>query len=450
MDKREFLKTSGVFLAGTMLSHWASGEEQSKPRTNWSGNYTYSTNRLHEPKTVSEVQQVVKSCGHLRALGSCHSFNGIADSTTDQISLAHLNEMVLDRAAQTVTVGAGVTYSRLAPYLDGQGFAVHNLASLPGITVPGAIATATHGSGNKNGNLATAVSGLEFVTADGQIVTLTRARDGAKFKGAVVNLGATGIVTKVTLDVLPTFQVAQMVYQNLSMNHLEHHLEEIFASGYSVSFFTDWQQHQVAQVWIKRKVESGRPLDFPAELFGAQRATRKLHPLEDHPADTCTDQLGVPGPWFDRLPHFRIGATPSSGAELQSEYLIPREHGYAAILAVEQLRDHISPHLFITELRSVAPDDLWMSTAYQRPSMGMHFTWKPEWPEVKKVLPMIEAKLAPFQPRPHWGKLFTMEPSPIQSAYGQLSQYQELVAGYDAKGKFRNQFVQTNIYGSTT
>ncbi len=445
MDKREFLKTSGAFLAGTMLSPLASGEHTAA-RTNWSGNYTYSTDRLHQPQTIEQVQQVVKSCSKLRALGARHSFNGIADSTENQISLAHLDQMVLNRGANTVTVGAGVTYSRLAPYLDGQGFALHNLASLPQISVAGAIATATHGSGNKNGNLATAVTELEIVTADGKLVLLSPQRDGDKFNGAVVNLGAIGIVTKVTLAVQPTFQVSQVVYENLSMDQLQHHLEEIFASGYSVSLFTDWQNHRIGQVWVKRRVAA--EIQFAPELLGATLATRKLHPIPGHSAESCTEQLGIPGPWYDRLPHFRINFTPSSGDELQSEYLIPRERGYEAILAVEQLRDHITPHLFISEVRTVEQDDLWMSTAYQRPTMAIHFTWKPEWPAVKNVLPMIEEKLAPFHARPHWGKLFTMSPSRIKPLYPQLTSYQGLLAHYDPNGKFRNRFVDTNIYGA--
>jgi alditol oxidase len=447
MDKREFLKTSGALLAGTMLSQLGSGEKPAGARTNWSGNYTYSTDRLHQPQTVAEVQQVVKSCSKLRALGARHSFNGIADSTENQVSLAHLNQMVLNRERGTVTVGAGVTYSQLAPYLDGQGFAVHNLASLPQISVAGGIATATHGSGNKNGNLATAVSGLELVTADGELVALSRERDGERFRGAVVNLGAIGIVTKVTLDVQPSFQVGQVVYENLGMDQLEHHLEEIFASGYSVSFFTDWQNHRISQVWIKRRVEIGKPLEFAPELLGAKLATKKLHPLTGHSAENCTDQLGIPGPWYDRLPHFRINFTPSSGAELQSEYLVPRNRGYEAILAVEELREHVTPHLFVSELRSIEADNLWMSTAYQRPSMGIHFTWKPEWPAVKEVLPMIEEKLAPFDARPHWGKLFTMAPSRIKPLYAKMTSYQEMLAHYDPHGKFRNRYVNTNIYG---
>src|SRR3984957_7994581 len=446
MDKREFLKTSGAFLAGTMLSPLASGE-QTAERTNWSGNYTYSTDRLHQPQTIEQVQQVVKSCSKLRALGARHSFNGIADSTENQISLAHLDQMVLNRGASTVTVGAGVTYSKLAPYLDGQGYALHNLASLPQISVAGGIATATHGSGNKNGNLSTAVTELEIVTADGKLVVLSRERDGERFRGAAVHLGAIGVATKVTLAVQPAFQVSQVVYENLSMNQLEHHLEEVFASGYSVSLFTDWQNHRIGQVWVKKRVVAGQAPQFAPELLGATQATTKLHPISGHSAENCTEQLGVPGPWYDRLPHFRINFTPSSGAELQSEYLIPRDRGYEAILAGEQLRDHITPHLFITELRTIEADQLWMSTAYRRPSMAIHFTWKPEWPAVKSVLPMIEAKLAPFDARPHWGKLFTMAAPRIKPLYPEMSKYQGLLAHYDAHGKFRNRFIETNIYG---
>jgi alditol oxidase len=448
MDKREFLKTSGIFLAGTMLSPLGSGEQPGARRTNWSGNYTYSTDRLHQPKTVEEVQQVVKGCSKLRALGARHSFNGIADSTENQISLAHLNQIALNRGSRTVTVGGGVTYSQLAPYLESQGYALHNLASLPQISVAGAIATATHGSGNKNGNLATAVSGLEVVTADGEVRVLSRERDGDRFQGAVVNLGAIGVVTKVTLDVQPTFQVAQVVYENLSMAQLEHHLEEIFAGGYSVSLFTDWQNHRISQVWVKRRVQPGSPPEFAPELLGAKLATRKLHPLPGHSAESCTEQMGIPGPWYERLPHFRINFTPSSGAELQSEYLIPREKGYQAILAVEQLRDHVTPHLLISEVRTIEADRLWTSTAYQRPSMGIHFTWKPEWPAVKNVLPMIEASLAPFGARPHWGKLFTMAAPQIKPLYPEMSQYQGLMAHYDPQGKFRNRFLESNIYGA--
>src|SRR5277367_6040151 len=410
MDKREFLKTSGVILTGSLLQHYISAEAQEAHRTNWAGNYEYHAKNLISPKTTEEVQAAVKSCATLKALGARHSFNGIADNPLNQISLKQMDSMALDEKARTVTVGAGVTYGLLAPYIDGKGYALRNLASLPHISVAGACATATHGSGNKNRNLSTAVSEMGIVTADGEVRVLSRQKDGEQFRGAVVGLGGLGVVTKTTLDVLPTFQVSQVVYENLSMDVLEHHLDEIFGSAYSVSLFTDWQNHRIGQVWVKRRVESGSSSKFAPELFGAKLATQKLHPIPGHSAEPCTEQMGIPGPWYERLPHFKMNFTPSSGAELQTEYFVPRDKGYAAILAVEQLRDQITPHLFITEFRTIAADDLWISPCYQRPSMALHFTWKPEWPEVKKILPQIEEKLAPFNAKPHWAKLFTVPP----------------------------------------
>jgi xylitol oxidase len=448
MDKRQFLKTSGVLIAGSVFSRLVTGEQQTLARTNWAGNYKYSTDRLHVPKTVEEVQQVVKSCTRVKALGARHSFNGIADSTENQISLKHLDQMTLDKGSHTVTVGAGVTYGQLSPYLDGQGYAVHNLASLPHVSVAGACATATHGSGIKNGNLSTAVSGLEIVTADGELVVLSRAKDGERFPGAVVALGGLGVVTKVTVNVQPTFAMKQVVYENLSFAQLENHFEDIFSSGYSVSLFTDWQNHRATQAWIKRRIEPGKSAEFEPEFFGAKLATAKLHPVAGHSAESCTEQMGIPGPWYERLPHFRMNFTPSSGDELQSEYFVPRNKGYEAILAVEKLRDDVTPHLFITELRTIDADDLWMSPCYKRPSMAIHFTWKPEWSSVKKLLPVIEERLAPFDARPHWAKIFTVAPSRLKSLYERLPDYQVLLKHYDPNGKFRNEFLNTNIYGA--
>ena len=448
VDKRQFLKASGVFIGGTMLSHLAPRGQQAATRTNWAGNYTYSTDRLDLPKTVEEVQLVVKSRGPLKALGARHSFNGIADSTGEQISLKYLDTMVVEPKSRTVTVGAGVTYGQLAPYLDGQGYALHNLASLPHISVAGACATATHGSGSKNGNLATAVSAMEIVMADGEALVLSREREGERFRGAVVALGGLGVVTKVTLDVQPTFRMRQVVYENLPMAQLESHLEDIFSSGYSVSLFTDWQNHRVTQVWIKSRLEQGASSSkLQPQFFGATLARERLHPLQGHAAENCTEQMGIPGPWYERLPHFRMNFTPSSGAELQTEYFVPLDKGYEAILAVEQLRDHVTPHLLVSELRTIDADDLWMSPCYKQRSMAIHFTWKPEWSAVSKVLPMIEEKLAPFNAKPHWAKLFTMSPSRLKSLYTKLPDYQALLGHYDPGAKFRNGFLNTNIYG---
>ncbi|MFZ0747017.1 MAG: FAD-binding protein [Terracidiphilus sp.] len=447
MDKREFLKSSGALVAGSMLPLFSSGQQQPAPRENWAGNLTYSTDNLFTPTSVDEVQKIVKRCNKLRALGTRHSFSTIADSTHNQISLMSLDQVAIDDKARTVTVGPGVIYGRLAPVIDARGYALQNLASLPQITVAGACATATHGSGVHNGNLATAASALEMVTADGSMLTLSREKDGQRFLGAVVGLGALGMVTSITLNLLPTFQMAQSVYENLSFDHLKNHLQEIFLSGYSVSLFTDWQNHRATQLWIKRRLEPGTPNTWQPEYFGATLATRKLHPVAGHDAEPCTEQQGIPGPWYDRLPHFRMGFTPSSGHELQTEYLVPFDRGYEAILAVEKLRDQITPHLFITELRTIAADELWMSTAYQRPSLAIHFTWKPEWPAVRQILPLIEAQLEPFEERPHWAKLFTLPPAKLQSRYTRLAEFKALLNHYDPAGKFRNEYIDHNLYG---
>ena len=447
MDKREFLKVSGGFVtAGILPRAW--GQHPAEPRTNWAGNFTFSTDHLLTPATVDEVRQAVKSCNKLRALGTRHSFNDIADSKQNQISLQRLDSISLDKKTRTVTVGAGVRYGDVASVIDARGYALHNLASLPHITVAGACSTATHGSGLHNGNLASAVTGLEIVTADGELIRLSRQSDGDRFLGAVVGLGALGVVTSVTLEVQPTYQVAQSVYLDLSFDKLQHNMEQIFSSGHSVSLFTDWQQHRATQVWIKRRLATGDPNKWPSEFFGAKAATRKMHPLMDHPAENCTEQQGIPGPWYERLPHFRMNFTPSSGQELQTEYFVPFDRGYQAILAVEKLRDQITPHLFITELRTIAADRLWMSMAYERASLAIHFTWKPDWPAVRQVLPQIEAALEPFSPRPHWGKLFTMAPQRIQSRYAQLGSFKNLLARHDPSGKFRNEFVNSNLYSS--
>lgn len=445
MDKREFLKASGVALTGSLLPRVVHAMGEPEQRTNWSGNYTYSTNHLLQPATVEETQKAVRNCAHLRALGSRHSFNGIADSMQNQIALGAMKSIDLDAAAKTVTVGAGVRYGDLAPVIDAKGFALHNLASLPHISVAGAIATATHGSGLHNGNLATVVSGMEFVAADGQVVRLSREKDGDKLKSASVHLGALGVLTRVTLDVQPTYQVAQTVYLDLPFSVLEHHLEDVFGAGYSVSLFTDWQKGRATQAWIKQRTDR-KEAALGAEFHGAKRATVKMHPITGHPAEACTEQLGIPGPWYERLPHFRMNFTPSSGHELQTEYLLPLEHGYAAIRAVEELRDEITPHLFVTELRTIDADDLWMSTAYQRRSLAIHFTWKPEWPAVRAILPHIEAKLEPFKARPHWAKLFTVAPGYLQAQYERLADFKALAHHYDPDAKFRNEYLQANLY----
>ena len=173
-----------------------------------------------------------------------------------------------------------------------------------------------------------------------------------------------------------------------------------------------------------------------------------MHPIISLSAENCTEQMSVPGPWHERLPHFKMGFTPSSGKELQSEYFVPRQHAYEAIMAVEKLHRQITPHLMITEIRTIDTDNFWMSPCYQQPSATIHFTWQQDWPAVKKLLPLIEEKLAPFNAKPHWGKLFTMQPAKLKSLYPKLTEFQQLIKHYDPQRKFGNNFLETNIYDS--
>ena len=420
----------------------------SEPLKNWAGNQEFSARNVHVPETVEQVQDLVKSSDHLRVLGSRHSFNDIADSTDDLISLEKQGrEIVIDREHNIAKVGADITYGHLAQFLFSEGYALHNMASLPHISVAGACATATHGSGDKNGNLATAVCGWEFVTAAGELKVLTRDQHGEQFYGGVVSLGGLGVVTRVMLELSPTFDVAQSIYENLPATSLGNHFEEIMSSAYSVSLFTDWQHDTINQVWVKRRVDTADFSEPEPELFGATLARRDLHPIAELSAENCTKQRGVAGPWHERLPHFRMEFTPSSGAELQTEYFVPRRHATAALLGVGSLRQQLAPLLQISEIRSVAGDNLWMSPCYQQDCIAIHFTWKQNWPEVSKLLSHIEEQLAPFDARPHWGKLFTMEPERLRSLYAKLPDFQELLGQYDPAGKFRNNFLNTYIFG---
>ena len=446
MNKRDFLKGSSAMLAGGLLARemaWA--ETTATPRSNWAGNYTFHALKVDQPTNAQEVAQLLNGLQRAKAVGQRHSFNGIADSHGDQISLKGLDEMTLNREAHTVTVGAGITYGKLAPWLDKQGFAVHNLASLPHVSVVGACATGTHGSGLHNGNLSTAVSGVELVDGSGNVHLLTRAGNPDVFPGVALGLGALGVITRVTLDVVPTFQVAQIVYENLSFDQLDKNLDTIFGSGYSVSLFTDWQGHRATQVWLKKKLASNTPPPMPPLFYGATLQKTKLHPLAGKSAVNCTEQQGIPGPWYERLPHFRMDFTPSSGQEIQSEFFVDRKDAFKAILAVEQLRDRITPHLFISELRTIAADELWMSMAYRRDAMALHFTWKPEADAVNTVLPAIEAALAPFNARPHWAKVYTMDASRVQPLYPRFADFQKLTQRLDPQGRFRNDYLQRNL-----
>ncbi|RNI29135.1 FAD-binding protein [Rufibacter latericius] len=457
MRKITFLKAALVLSGGALLlrsiTRKFKASASTKPHTrlkNWAGNLTYSTDKVHYPSTLQEVQGIVRGCSKLRALGSRHSFNYIADNRENLVSLQNMDALIsLDKAAQTVTVESGMRYGELAPFLDANGYALPNLASLPHITVVGACTTATHGSGIQNGNLATSVVAIEFVNASGELVTMSRQEDGELFNGAVVALGGLGIVTKITLDLVPSFKMTQFVYRNLPMGALKDHFVEIISKGYSVSLFTHWENQNINQVWIKCKAEKGVLSYIEPELFGAKVATQKLHPIESQSPENTTDQLGEIGEWYERLPHFKMGFKPSAGAELQSEYFVAIEHAYDAIMAIESLHEKISPHLFVSEIRTIKADELWLSPQFKQTTVAFHFTWKQDEEVVLQLLPLIEEKLAPFNARPHWGKLFTMEPKVLQVQYERMEDFRQLLLQHDPEGKFRNEFMEKYVFGNS-
>ena len=408
------------------------------PATNWAQNLTYRSARVHRPSSVAELRTLVSASTRLKALGTRHCFNDIADSEDGgQVSVEGLPAVVdIDTAAATARVSAASRYGDIAARLDAAGFALANLASLPHISVAGSVATATHGSGESHGCLATAVSGLELVTADGELRRYTREDDPDVFPGLVVGLGALGVVTALTLDLVPRFDVRQDLYERLDWEAAVEHFDDIQRAGYSVSLFTNWADPHVGQVWLKNVAGPG--FRAPADLFGAPAATEPLSPAAwiGGTAENCNDQLGQPGAWFDRLPHFRLDFTPSVGRELQTEYFVPRAQVAEAIDALRGLAPRIAPLLIVSEIRTVAADDLWLSPFHGADSVALHFTWQPRQPEVEAVLPAIEAALAPYDAKPHWGKLFG-RPAP-ESLYARLDDFHALVTDLDPHGTFHN------------
>ncbi|MFF9132065.1 FAD-binding protein [Streptomyces sp. NPDC014806] len=409
--------------------------------TNWAGNITYTAKELHRPRSLDELRGIVAGSDRVRVLGSGHSFNAIADPGAEGVLLS-LQELPaeadVDTAARTVRVGGGVRYAELARRVHTHGLALAAMASLPHISVAGSVATGTHGSGVGNGPLADAVREVEIVTADGSTIVL--ARGDERFGGAVTSLGALGVVTALTLDLEPAYEVEQHLYTELPLEGTD--FETVMASAYSVSLFTDWRAPGFRQVWRKRRTDQPLP-DFP----WAVPAKVALHPVPGMPAENCTEQFGVPGPWHERLPHFRAEFTPSSGAELQSEYLLPREHAVGALHAIGSLGDTVAGVLQTCEVRTVAGDAQWLSPSYGRDTVAVHFTWVEDTAAVLPVVRRLEEVLEPFAPRPHWGKVFTTPAAALRGRYPRLADFRALARELDASGKFTNAFVAELLDG---
>ena len=410
--------------------------------TNWAGNLTFTASALLRPRSVDEIRAMVARTPRLHALGAGHSFSPVADSPGALITLDSLShEIEIDSQRATVRVGAGVRYAELAESLNAHGFALANLASLPRITVAGAVATGTHGSGDRNGSLGTSVTEIEMVTAEGDLVVI----GPDEISGAVVALGALGVVTGLTLRLVPAFTIRQWVYENLPRENLDACFDEIFASAYSVSVFTTWRDPaSLDLVWVKHRGDDGWTAQD--HWHDASLADGERNPVPGMPPAYTTRQGGAEGRWNERLPHFHADFNPSFGDELQTEYLLPRDQAVEAIAALTDLAPRIAPLLLVCEIRTVAADNLWLSPCHERETAGFHFTWRKDPAAVAALLPSIEDRLAPFDPRPHWGKVFTLAPARIRASYPRLQEFRRLMTSYDPSGKFRNRFIDSVIH----
>jgi xylitol oxidase len=405
---------------------------------NWARNITFSPESVHRPTSMSDLRRAIVGASSIRALGSRHSFNRIADgvSMIDTRSLPEFLELSSERDA--VSVNGSMTYGRLAELLAPLGFSVHNLASLPHISIAGAIATGTHGSGDGNGNLATAVSAIQVMTATGEMLSLRRG--DPDFDGAVVSFGALGVVTAVTLELQPAFEIAQSVFDGPSLPEFASRFDAVFSSAYSVSAFTHWQG-RADQIWVKQR--STDHLD--QMIFETMApAVENRHPLQGLDAVACTDQLGVRGLWSDRLPHFKLEFTPSAGDEIQSEFFVARSDAKAAIDSIAAIGAQLQPALLVSEIRTIAADELWMSPHVERDSVGLHFTWRSDQALAEEGAWLVADALAPLAPRAHWGKVFDATQIDMDG-FARRERFLSLVRRVDPDGVFRNEWFERVI-----
>ena len=403
---------------------------------NWSKNVEFNDRRYLQPESLSELQELVRSNPKIRARGTAHCFNEIANTSSYAINLAKMPKVIEVRPeSNSVKVSSGLTYGELAPELHNLGVALNNLASLPHISIAGSISTGTHGSGIKNQNLANQVLSFDIVTAEGELRHIDRANPA--FNALVVGLGLGGIVYQYELKIEPTFKIRQVIYPEIQLDVLQRNFDHIMGTAYSVSYFTDWSSAQVGNLWCKFR--DGEVI--PESVGGSSQADKKYHPIPSVDPVACTNQVGEPGDWHQRLSHFKLEFTPSVGEEIQTEFFVDRKAAAAAIEAVSKLGEEIAPLLWITELRTIAADELWLSGAYQRESLAIHFTWK-KVDAIYPVIEKVEAALRPFNYRPHWGKVFTADGKYLSSVYPKMSEFKALVEALDPTSKFENTFTR--------
>ncbi len=414
---------------------------------NWADNHIFAAKRIHRPESTDQVGRLVAATARIRAVGTRHSFHDLADSDGDLIDLGGIApDLTIDREGMTATVGAGTPYSILARQLHERGFALHNLASLPHISVAGAVATGTHGSGDTNGTLSSAVAGLEIVAADGEPRRVLRGDED--FDAMVVGLGAFGIVTRVTLDIQPTFEVRQDTFVDLSWDRLLAQADALFSSAYSVSIMTRWGRGTVDHIWLKTRLDAASDGESPGARLGLTPGpSSPLAPAEagEDPADRL-NPFGVPGPWSERLAHFRPEALPGDPDQIQSEYIIPRHRLAEVVAAVRPLAARIDPILDTTELRTIAADTLWLSPAYRRDAVGVQFTWRKRPAAVDAMSRELEALLIPLGARPHWAKLIHSPAPTLAPLYPRFADFKDRVASWDPDGKFRNAYLERHVF----
>lgn len=399
---------------------------------NWSKNIDFGEKAYLQPQSLSELQEMVRSHPKIRARGSAHSFNQIANTNHYAINLSQMPQVIeVNEVKRSVKVSAGMTYGELAPVLDKQGWALHNLASLPHISIAGSIATGTHGSGIKNQNLANQVISLSVVTAEGKLKTIAAA--DSEFNALVVGLGLGAIVYQYELKIEESYQIRQVVYPEIPLAEIRGNFDQIMSSAYSVSYFTDWADPQIGNLWCKFRDEER----IPECIGGALAATKKYHPIASVDPQACTEQFGEPGRWFERLPHFKLDFIPSVGEEIQSEFFVARKDADAALAAVAALGAEIAPLLWITELRTIAADNLLLSGSYQRDTLAIHFTWK-KTDAIYPVIAKVENALKPFDYRPHWGKVYTTTFEEAVSTFPELAKFKAAMQSLDPTRKFEN------------
>lgn len=403
---------------------------------NWSKNVDFNDRGYLQPESITELQDLIRTNPKIRVRGTAHCFNEIANTSSYAINLSKMPKTIeVDATKKLVRVAAGLTYGELAPILHEQGWALNNLASLPHISIAGSVSTGTHGSGIKNQNLANQVVSLDLVTAQGELRHIDRANPA--FSALVVGLGLGGIVYQYELKIEPTYKVRQVIYPEIPLDILQRNFNQIMGTAYSVSYFTDWSSAHVGNLWCKFRDDE----EIPESVGGCAKADKKFHPIPSVDPVACTDQLGMPGEWHQRIPHFKLEFTPSVGEEIQSEFFVDRKDAAAAIEVVSQLGSEITPLLWITELRTCAADQLWLSGAYERDVLAIHFTWK-KLDAIYPVIEKVEAALRPFNYRPHWGKVFTADATYLKSVYPKMTEFKALTEALDPTLKFENSFTR--------